>query len=197
VTARGFAAVCAPAVLVGAAIGHATGGSSPAAPAVVAVEARGVKTATGFVVADGRVVTVAHAIDHFRVTVRGADGVPRPAVVLRRDPGFDLALLSVRGVTAGAGLPPRGTHVLVRRDGAQVAAPAVVRRRIDARVRRGDGRLVARRPAMELRADIRAGDSGAPLIQDGRVASVVFGRSRERGGLAYAVDAAVLERLGR
>jgi hypothetical protein len=72
-----------------------------------------------------------------------------------------------------------------------------VRRRIDARVRAGDGRLIARRPAIELRADIRAGDSGAPLMQGGRVAGIVFARSRERAGVAYAVDAAVLARFTR
>jgi S1-C subfamily serine protease len=197
VTAGGFAAACAPLLLAGAAIGHATGGGSLGAPAVVTVEARGAETATGFVVSDGRVVTVAHVVDHWRVTVRGADGVSRPAAVLRRDAALDLAVLSVRGVAEGAGLPPAGTHILVRRDGAQVAAPALVRRRIDARLRRSDGRLIARRPAVELRADVRAGDSGAPLIQDGRVAGVVFARSREREGVAYAVDAEVLERLTR
>ena len=68
----------------------------------------------------------------------------------------------------------------------------MIRRRIDARVRAGDGRLIARRPAIELRADIRAGDSGAPLVQDGRVAGIVFALSRVHEGVAYAVDAAVL-----
>jgi hypothetical protein len=195
-TGRGFAAVCVPAVLAGAAIGHATGGEAAGDPVVVAVEARGAQAATGFVVAPGRVVTVAHAVDG-RITVRGGDSVPRPAVVVRRDDALDLALLSVRGLRAGGGLAPAATHVVVRRDGAQRAAPAVVRRRIDARVRTGDGRLIARRPALELRADIRPGDSGAPLVEDGRIAGIVFARSSERAGVAYAVDAAVLARLLR
>jgi hypothetical protein len=191
-SARGLLAVCVPAVLAAAAIGHATGGAAPAGgPAVVAVEARGAQAATGFVVAPDRVVTVAHALDG-RVTVRGRDGVPRAAVVLRRDERLDLALLAVRGVRPGGGFATRATHIVVRRDGVQRAAPAIVRRRIDARVRAGDGRLIARRPALELRADIRAGDSGAPLLQDGRVAGIVFARSSAHDGVAYAVDARAL-----
>jgi S1-C subfamily serine protease len=191
-----FAAVCVPAVLAAAAIGHATGGGGVDGPAVVAVEARGAQTATGFVVAPGRVVTVAHAIDG-RIAVRGDDGVARPAAVLRRDDALDLALLAVPNLRPRGGLASGATHVVVRRDGGQHSAPAVIRRRIDARVRRGDGRLIARRPAIELRADIRAGDSGAPLVQHGRVAGIVFARSRERDGVAYAVDVAVLDRLMR
>jgi hypothetical protein len=193
---RRVAAVCVPAVLAGAAIGHATGGGGTAGgPAVVAVEARGAQAATGFVVAPGRVVTVAHAIDG-RLTVRGDDGVPRPAVVVRRDDALDLAVLAVRGLRPGGPPSAGATHVVVRRDGTQRAAPAVIRRRIDAHVRAGDGRLIARRPALELRADIRAGDSGAPVVRGGRIAGIVFARSRERDGVAYAVDAAVLARLG-
>jgi 1,6-anhydro-N-acetylmuramate kinase len=88
--------------------------------------------------------------------------------------------------------------VIVRRDGTTARRePAEVRRRIDARVRAGDGRLIARRPAIELRADIRAGDSGAPLVHDGRIAGIVFARSRGRDGVAYAVDAEVLGELLR
>jgi Trypsin-like peptidase domain len=206
-SASRFAAVCVPALLAGAAIGHATGGAAADAPVVFAIEARGAQTATGFVVAPGRVVTVAHAVEG-RVAVRGEDGVPRRAVVVRRDRELDLALLAVRGidptrrtsVSTGYRADSRtfgAARVVVRRDGAARAAPAVIRRRIDARIRAGDGRLLARRPALELRADIRAGDSGAPLMQDGRVAGIVFARSRARAGIAYAVDAAVLARFTR
>jgi S1-C subfamily serine protease len=195
-TAARFAALCVPALLAGSAIGHATRSDEAGGPVVVAVEARGAQAATGVVVAPDRVVTVAHAIDG-RVTVRGDDGVPRRAVLVRRDDALDLALLAVRGVPERGGLPSAATHVVVRRDGEQRAAPASIRRRIDARIRRGDGRLIARRPAIELRADIRAGDSGAPLVHDGRIAGIVFARSRGRDGVAYAVDAEVLGELLR
>jgi S1-C subfamily serine protease len=184
-----FAAACAPALLAAAAIGQATGGGG-GGPVVVAVEARGAQAATGFVVADGRVVTVAHAAGDGRVAVRDADGAAHRAVVVRRDERLDLALLAVPGVRAGGRLAPMSTHVALRRG----TEPATIRRRIDARIRRGDGRQLARRAAIELRADIRAGDSGAPLMEDGRVTGIVFARSREHEGLAYAVDASVLAR---
>jgi S1-C subfamily serine protease len=197
-TRRAFVAVCVPALLAAAAIGHATGGATIGGPAVVTIEARGARTATGFVARPGRVVTVAHAVGTGLVTVRGADGVEHEATVLRRDAVLDLAILKVSDLQAAP--PPlarRGTHVLLRRGGTAVSVHAVVRRRLDARVRTGDGRLIARRPALELTAPIRAGDSGAPVIQDGRVTGIIFARSRDRAGIAYAVDASALERLLR
>jgi len=200
----GLAALAVPALLAGAAIGNATGAGDAGGPVVVAVEARGERTATGFATGDGRIVTVAHALGDRPVFVRGSDGVARPATVLRRDEQLDLAVLAVRALPSapaaedtaprlGTGAP---THTVVRRDGTRT--PAAIVRRIDARVRGGDGRLVARRPAFELRAAIGPGDSGAPLLgPDGRVAGVVFARSRERPGVAYAVDASVLDALLR
>ena len=155
---RTFVAICVPALLAAAAIGHATGGASAGGPALVTVEARGARTATGFIVRDERVVTVAHAVGTGLVHVRGADGVARQATVLRRDQALDLAVLMVPGLPAAPRMLARGaTHVLLRRGGAQVSARAVVRRRLDARVRTGDGRVIARRPALELTAPIRCG----------------------------------------
>ena len=205
-TARGFAALCAPALLAAAAIGHATAGTPAGSPAVVTVEASGGHTATGFLSSDGRVVTVAHAVGAGSVTVRGTDGVGHQATVLRRDEALDLAVLLAPGLTGDRAAEPAdrlpvgldAMRVVVRRNGTQVRLPARVRRRIDAHVRTGDGRLVARRPALELAVGIRAGDSGAPVVgPGGRVVGIVFARSRERQTVAYAVDAAVLKRLLR
>jgi hypothetical protein len=205
-TARRFAALCAPALLAAAAIGHATAGATAGNPAVVTVEARGGRTATGFLSSDGRVVTVEHAVGTGLVTVRGTDGVGHQATVLRRDQALDLAVLLAPGLAGDRAAAPGdrlpvnqdALHVVVRRNGTQVALSARVRRRIDARVRAGDGRLVARRPALELAVRIRAGDSGAPLVgPGGRVAGIVFARSREQPTVAYAVDGAVLGRLLR
>jgi S1-C subfamily serine protease len=205
-TARRFAALCAPALLAAAAIGHATAGATAGNPAVVTVEARGGRTATGFLSSDGRVVTVAHAVGTGLVTVRGTDGVGHQATVLRRDQALDLAVLLAPGLPGDRAAEPAdrvpvsldAMRVIVRRNGTQVALPVRVRRRIDAHVRIGGGRLVARRPALELAARIRAGDSGAPVVgPGGRVAGIVFARSRDRQTVAYAVDAAVLKRLLR
>ena len=128
----------------------------------------------------GVVVTVAHVLGDEPIT---ADG--RPATVARVDRRSDLALLRVPGVRGDA---PRfggsdGTSVLGR--------PAPIVRRIRASVDGGP-----RRPALELRAEVAVGDSGAPVLtRSGRVAGVVFARSRAREGVAYAVDASAVAAL--
>jgi hypothetical protein len=69
--------------------------------------------------------------------------------------------------------------------------PAPVVRRVTARVDGGPPR-----PALIVRADVAAGESGAPLVTaSGRVAGVVFARSRAREATAYAVDAAAVAEL--
>ena len=145
----------------------------PRGPEIVTV-AVGHDRAYGFVAGDERVVTVAHVL--------GADVVVdgRPATVLRVDRGLDLAVLRVPGI--------RGEQV--RFGGGDetslLGRPAPVVRHIRASVDGGP-----RRPALEIRADVAAGDSGAPLVTaGGRVAGVVFARSRSRAGVAYAVDVA-------
>jgi hypothetical protein len=145
--------------------------SPPRAPEPVTV-AVGHDRAMGFVAGDGLVVTVAHVLGP-QIT---ADG--RPATVASVDRGNDLALLRVAGVQGEAARFGGGeaTSLLGR--------PAPVVRRIRASVDGGP-----RRPALELRAEVAAGDSGAPVItRGGRVAGVVFARSRTRGDVAYAVD---------
>ena len=97
-------AALAAAVLAGTAVGHATSGPAPGGVAVVAVGDGRALLATGFVAAPGRVVTVAHAVEgRGTVTVRGADGIARRAVVVRRAPEADLALLAVPASPRRAG----------------------------------------------------------------------------------------------
>jgi hypothetical protein len=151
----------------------------PRGPAVVTV-AVGADRATGFVAADDRVATVAHVLDGGDVTVDG-----RHATVLRRDDALDLALLHVPGV--------RGTARVESATGeARVGKrPARIVRRIAARI---DG--APPRPALELRADIDIGDSGAPVVTPGgHLAGIVFARSDARPGTAYAVDATAFDHL--
>lgn len=151
----------------------------PRAPQIVTVAA-GHDRATGFVAGDERVVTVAHVLGD-EVLVDG-----RPASIVRVDRRLDLAVLRVAGLRGEARLGGGGPTTLLGR-------PAPVVRRIRARLDGGPPR-----PALEVRAEVAVGDSGAPLITDtGRVAGVVFARSRERSETAYAVDAAVLEDLLR
>ena len=182
------------AVLAGSAIGHATAGAPRAGAVVVSVEGRGLRAATGFVAADGRVVTVAHAVGDGPVIVRGPGGISHRATVVRSDDELDLALLAVPGLEHDATRSALGgPRLVVRRDGAITTVPAAVLRRIDARIRDAATDAVVERPALEVAAWIDAGDSGAPVIgADGHVAGVVFARSRDRDGVAYAVDAAAL-----
>ena len=155
--------------------------AAPRAPELVTI-AVGPDRAMGFVAGDGVVVTVAHVLGDEPIT---ADG--RPATIARVDPGNDLALLSVPGVRGPA---PRlggsdATTVLGR--------PAPIVRGIRASVDGGP-----RRAALELRAEVAVGDSGAPVVtRGGRVAGVVFARSRTRGDVAYAVDASAVAALLR
>jgi S1-C subfamily serine protease len=187
-----FLLVAAVLLLAASALGHATAAPRPGA-VVVSVESRGLRAATGFVAGDGRVVTVAHAVGDGPVRVRGPGASVRRATVVRRDDDLDLALLAVPGLEHEGAPSLGGPRVVVRRDGAAATVPADILRRIDARVRDAATEAVVRRPALELSAATDAGDSGAPVIgPDGRVAGVVYARSRDREGVAYAVDASAL-----
>lgn len=150
--------------------------------------------AKGFVAGDGRVVTVAHVFGPASpesgdpVMAGPADVITaggRPATLVRLDRRNDVALLRVPGAEGeaprlGTG---RDTHVLDR--------PAPVVRHVTARVDGGDPR-----PALIVRAEVAAGDSGAPLVTaSGRVAGMIFARSRTRAGTAYAVDPTALTDL--
>ena len=154
--------------------------------------------ATGFVVAPGRVITVAHVLDGaVRVEVRPAPArggaAPGPgrvparggaARVVRTDRALDLAVLRVPGATG-----PRvrfGDHARDLRLLAARAVPAQVRRRVDARLVDQPGR--PRRPSLEMAATVRPGDSGAPVVgADGAIVGVVYARSTRRSATAYAI----------
>jgi S1-C subfamily serine protease len=163
------------------------GGESDSPPHVVPVLGPGSERATGFAVAPGRVVTVAHA-------------VPDGAAVLSLDRRTDLALIAVPGV-AGSGVETAAVkggdsvRVLLLRGGRVDARSAVVRRAIEAHLT-APGSPAVSRPALELDVRLRAGDSGAPVLTDnGELAGVLFARSRNRAQTAYAVDAKAVDEL--
>jgi S1-C subfamily serine protease len=194
VTRAWLISACVAAVLAASAIAHATAGTDASAPAIVTVGDGPAAVATGFTIAPGRVVTVAHVLAGGTISVRGADGIARRATVVRRDERLDLAVLAVPGTQGGAPAAPRGAYAIVWREGTVTALPVELGRRIVARVRTGTGRFVGRRPALELDGAIRPGDSGAPVIgADGRLAGMLFSRSRSRANIAYALDSAAIE----
>jgi S1-C subfamily serine protease len=151
----------------------------PRGPDAVTV-AVGHERARGFVAGDGRVVTVAHVLSGGTVT---ADG--HAATIERLDRRNDLALLSVPSIEGDAPRLGGGDRTRV------LGRPAPVVRHVTARLDGG-----APRPTLIVRAAVAAGDSGSPLVTDsGRVAGVLFARSRTRASTAYAVDAAAVAAL--
>lgn len=206
---RALALLAVAGVAAGLAIAVLLGTDSPPAPEEPGIVPLRVSSsqgiATGFAVADGRVVTVAHVLDG-PVTVAG-----RGVRVIRVDRRNDLALLSAPDVGTGApdtadfAAAGNGEHLRVvrLRRGRHSSLSVHVRRSIVAHVRAPGAASALVRPALELSVaepgrHVAPGDSGAAVITDsGEVAGVVFAASRSRTGTAYAVDASRLRRLLR
>lgn len=175
-------------------------GCAPDPPtAIVGIVAEGCQpgreTGSGALVEDAIVLTSAH-------TLRGAQSVSVTlgdasvdAEIVGFDPDLDLAYLQVdlpgaqpldvdsSSVDAG----DRGRAWVVR-NGGPVPIDVTVERRIRLRTEDIYVEGETERPAFELSADIEPGDSGGPVIVDGNVVGVVWARSRDAAGRAYAID---------
>ena len=170
-----------------------------ATPSTVNVEAFGCGSGfegSGFVVADGLVVTNAHVVagaDDIRL--RRTDGSTVPATIHHFDGDRDLALLSAPEVDRPA-LPLRAPGL---DDGAAVIgypggqnSPRVAAARVaDDRPTVGrnlDGSDRVERRVLYLSAQLRQGDSGSAVIgDDGAVIGVVFAVSPDNPNTAYAL----------
>jgi S1-C subfamily serine protease len=174
-------------------------------PAITPVRVTsGGEIATGFAVGRERVVTVAHLVDGAVKEARTDGAVTVNGVrarVLRLDRRSDLALLAVPGIggrspaltEAGAGDVVR---VLRLRDGRSSSLSVRVRRAIVAHVSALGAEHIVTRPALELGARVRAGDSGAPVVsRSGALTGVIFAASSRREETAYAVHARAAARL--
>lgn len=155
---------------------------------------------SGFVIADGYVVTNAHVVagaDADGIRVADADGRSYDAIPVLFDPSLDVALLRAsrldlpalrfagrdpaRGAIAAALGYPGG--------GALAVLPAAVAERYPATGLDIYGADRVRRDILELRAAIDRGDSGGPLIlEDGTVGGVVFAESRTNDAVGYALS---------
>jgi S1-C subfamily serine protease len=161
-----------------------------------------IQEGSGFVAADGYVVTNAHVVAGMDdPEVRSTAGWSDATTVLF-DPDLDLAILSVPGAT-GPPLPlatepldrgapgavlgyPQGGPLDVRR--------AAVRRTIDAVGRDIYGHGEVERLVLELQTLVRPGNSGGPFVlPDGRVAGVVFAASSGDDDVGYAIAADEVE----
>lgn len=164
-----------------------------------------IQEGSGFVVADGYVVTNAHVVAGMDdPEVRSAGGNAFAALTVLFDPDLDIAIL-LTDRTPGAPLD-LATQPLERgavgavlgfpQGGPLDAHRAAVRRTIEAVGRDIYGEGEVERLVLELQARVRPGNSGGPFVlPDGRVGGVVFAASSGDEDVGYAISADELEEL--
>ena len=152
---------------------------------------------SGFVYAPQRVMTNAHVVAGVtrpRVYVNGSgDGYAARVVVF--DPKTDVAVLYVPGLPLSAlrfgAVPDRGGDVVALgypNDGPLTASPGRVRGIINAAGEDIYGNATVTRQVIAVRAVVRPGNSGGPLVDiAGRVVGVVFAASVDDPETGYAL----------
>jgi S1-C subfamily serine protease len=158
----------------------------------VAIDGLVPQVATGVATGDGRVLTVAHALSGgHAVEVAG-----RRARVIRLDRRLDLALLAVPGLHAApvrVGGAAEHVEIAVLRDRRARRLIGSVRRHVRIRWRDQPTDPPQARPGLEVAARIEPGDSGAPVVdRRGRLLGLLYARSPDRDGTAWAVDASAV-----
>ena len=166
----------------------------------------GLAVGSSFFVSRTHAITNAHVVAGSTSTSVRVGGVDRGAVVVAIDPAVDLALLYVDGASApalqlSAQPPDRGTAAAVvgfPGGGDLTVTPAAVTATHDTPGPDIYGNGLFSREVVELRAAIRQGNSGGPLvIAPGLVGGIVFGASRVSGEVGYAIGSdEALESLG-
>lgn len=169
--------------------------------AVVTIEAAGCSLApsrgVGIAVGDpGMIVTVAHTIaGATEVMVIQEDGSRHRADISWFDPRSDIAVLRIAdvsrpGLNTGRAEPGRPAIVLATRtDSGIVVVPAKIDKFIAVTIDDIYREETANLSGLEISAEIRRGDSGAGVIDaQGRVVGIVYARSRQRPGVAFALD---------
>jgi S1-C subfamily serine protease len=154
------------------------------------------------VVADDLLATVAHAVaGESEITVVTPDGRSLRGVVVAIDTGLDAAVIRVDGLDLTplrrAEYEGDGDVKLWTADeGVARPEPAEIRRRATIRTtdiyREGEHR----RPGLELRADVEAGESGGALVgADGDLLGLVWATSREQDDRAWGMPIEALDPL--
>jgi S1-C subfamily serine protease len=177
-------------------------------PSVVEIEGRscyGISVGSGFVADSGIVVTNAHVVaGMLRPYIQDNNGRHR-AEIIGFDPDLDIAILRVSGL-AGAPLKlvddtvENGTGGVVLGypgGGPFTAKPSAVIERFTALGKDIYNEGVDKRDVYALKADIREGNSGGPLIDiKDQVYGVVFARSTSYDKVGYALSTpAVIDKL--
>lgn len=167
-----------------------------------------VQEGTGFVVADGLVVTNAHVVAGEQTTSleRPGGGQVR-ATLVAFDPDRDLAVL--RAPDLGMPALAQGESAVGQRGavfghpggGPLEVSPFEVRQRIDAQGTDIYGSPGTTRDVLVLASDLAPGDSGSPLVDGSQqVVGVAFAIAPDRAGVSYAVSTdeldAVLDSVG-
>ena len=153
---------------------------------------------TGFFVAEHVVVTNAHVVAGGASISVALGGVTQRSTLVLFDPRQDIAVLRVASMTAPAlrlaqSSPQRGAPAAALGHpggGPLVVIPAVVTADFTALGPDIYDRGRVSREVVEVRADVRRGDSGGPLlVEPGLVGGIVFGASRLSPGVGYAIAA--------
>jgi S1-C subfamily serine protease len=167
---------------------------------------RGVATAcsrriegSGFVIAPGKLLTNAHVVAGTDDVTVEQGNATLPATVVVYDPDRDLAVLDVPGLTrtplkfaevpgkAPDSAAPAGYPL----DGPFTITPGRIRSEITLDGPNIYSSKTVSRDVYTLRADVRAGNSGGPLLAtDGSVLGVVFGAAIDKPDIGFALTAA-------
>ena len=187
----------------------ATSGLSAATRAEVAtsvvrlegIACRRIQLGTGAVVAPGLVVTNAHVVaGQATTTVRRDDGVELAGTVVGFDPARDVALLAVPGLDRpvlplGEARAGSTGAVFGHPAGGELRdTPFAVARRVTAEGTDIYDAARSRREVLFLAADLRPGDSGAPLVDAaGEMVGLAFAVAPDGRRVAYALTVPELE----
>jgi S1-C subfamily serine protease len=153
---------------------------------------------TGFVIGPGKVMTNAHVVAGSDRAVVEADGTTLEGTVVLYDAQRDLAVLDVPDLTApalqfAAQGAEAGSDAIVAGyplDGPYTLTPARVRAMIQLRGPNIYSDSTVTREVYTLRAEVRPGNSGGPLLApDGTVLGVIFGAAIDEADVGFALTA--------
>ena len=151
---------------------------------------------SGFVIAPGKLLTNAHVVAGTnKVTVEQGNETLSATVVVY-DPNRDLAVLDVPEMTRApltfdktpAEAPDSAAPAGYPLDGPFTITPGRIRSRITLSGPNIYSSATVTRDVYTLRADVRAGNSGGPLLApDGSVLGVVFGAAIDKPDIGFAL----------
>ena len=158
----------------------------------------GLSVGSGFFVGGEHLVTNAHVVAGSSTTTVTLSGRDLQSAVVAYDAGSDLALLHVPGAGApvlelAANVPGRGTAAAALGfpgGGELTVTSAAVTATYDIIGPNIYGEGTHSHSVVEVRGEIRRGNSGGPLVvRPGVVGAVVFGASRASAEVGYAIGA--------